>query len=183
MLAGQLGDEHRVGLVVADVVVIGGAAVPLERRQVALRVERAAHRHGVGRALGVPGGFLVAHPLHAHRASELLGQERGLEAGVVGGGAAVRLRPLHPHHAHLIPRDLEERRDAVAQPVRLHVVRVDRHLPVRRVGHRVRGPDRGVALVRHVVIGLDTFAAALRAASGSPVTAGGPLKVGVAARM
>ena len=41
--AHQLRDQHRVGLVVADVVVVGGARVVVERDQVALRIQAAAH--------------------------------------------------------------------------------------------------------------------------------------------
>ena len=46
-------------------------------------------------------------------------------------------------------------RDAVAQAVRLHVVGVDRHLPVGRIGQRVRRADGRVALERHFVFGFD----------------------------
>ena len=154
-LPDQLRDQHRVVLVVADVVVVGGAGVVVERDELPLRVEPAAHGDGVGRALRVPRRFFLPRPLHAHRPAELVGQKRRFEAGVFGGGAAVGLRPLHPHDAHVLARDLQELRDAVAHPVRLHVVRVDRQLAVRRIGQRVRGTERGVALERHVVLRLD----------------------------
>ena len=39
-LPGQLRDQHGVGLVVAEVVVVGGARVVVERHEIALRVER-----------------------------------------------------------------------------------------------------------------------------------------------
>ena len=41
--AHQLRDQHGVGLVVAEVVVVGGARVVVERDEIALRVETAAH--------------------------------------------------------------------------------------------------------------------------------------------
>ena len=153
--AHELRDQHRVGLVVAQMVVVDGARVVLERRQLALRVEPAAQLEDVGRALRVPGRLLVPHPLHAHRPAELVREERGFEADVVGGRAAVDLRPIHVDDAHALARQSEELRDAVAQAVRLHVVRVDRHLTVGRIGQRVRRADRRVPLERHFVLGLD----------------------------
>ena len=134
---------------------VGGASVVVERDELSFRIERAAHGDGVGGALGVPPGFFLPRPLHPHRPAKLVGQERRFEAGVLGRGAPVCLRSLHPHHAHVLARDLEELRDAVAHPVRLHVVRVDRQLSVRWIGERVRGAERGVALERHVILRLD----------------------------
>ena len=129
-------------------------------------------------------GLLIAHPLQPHRTSDLLRDERRLEPRIIGGGAPVRLRPFHPDDANTIARHLEELRHAVAQSVRLHVVRVDRHLIVRRVGGRVRGTERRVSLEGHLVLCLDDLRRARRsAASGVPTTAGGELKVGVALRM
>ena len=154
-LAHQLRDQHGVGLVVADVVVVGGARVVVERDEIALRVETAAHLERERRPLRIPRRFLVPHPLHAHRPADLLRQIRRLEPGIVGRRAAVALRAFHPDDAHLVARHVEKLRDAVAHAVRLHVVRVDRHLAVRRIGHRVRRADRRVPLERHVVLGLD----------------------------
>ena len=146
-------------------------------------VEPAAHLERVRRALRVPRGFFLPHPLHAHRPADLLREERRLEPGIVCRRAAVGLRPFHPDDAHAIARHLEELRDAVAQPVRLHVVGIDRQLIVRRIGHRVRRADRRVALERHLVLGLDDLRGAASAVSMLPATVGGALNVGVAVRM
>ena len=99
--------------------------------------------------------------MQPHGASDLLGQERRLEPGVVGGGAPVGLRPFHPDDADTIARHLEELRHAVPQSVRLHVVRIDRHLVVRRIGGRMRGPERRVSLKGHLVLGFDDLRRAL----------------------
>ena len=139
---------------------------------------------GVGGALRVPPGFFLPRPLHAHRAAKLVGQKRRFEAGVFGGGASVRLRSLHPHDAHVLARDLQELRDAVPHPVRLHVVRIDRQLSVRRIGERVRGTERGVALERHVVLRLDDGRGARESPPPtSPTTTGSPVDDGVVDRM
>ena len=153
--AHQLRDQHRVVLVVAEVIVIGGARVVMQRHEIALRVEAAAHLHRIGRTLRVPRRFFLARPLHPHRPADLLRQIRRLEPRIVRRGAAVGLRAFHPDHAHAVARHVEELRHAVAHAVRLHVVRIDRQLIVRRIGERMRGTDRGVALERHVVLGFD----------------------------
>ena len=88
------------GIVVAQVVVVDGARIVLERRQLALRVEPTAQLEVVGRPLGIPSRLLVPHPLHAHRPAELVREERGLETDVVGGRAAVDLRSIHVDDAH-----------------------------------------------------------------------------------
>ena len=153
--SGKLRDQHGVGVVVPDVVVVGGAPVVVQRREATRGVQPAAEAAGVGRALGIPRRFLVPHPLHANRPADLAGQEGGFEAGVIGCGAAVRLRAIHPDDAHPVPRQAQEFGDTVAQPVRFHVVGVDRHPAVRRVGRGVRRADRRVALKRKLVLGLD----------------------------
>ena len=175
--AGELRDQHRVVLVVAEMIVIGGARVVVERDEVALRVERAAHLERVRRALRVPRRFFLPHPLHAHRPADLLRQKRRLEPGIVGRRAAVGLRPVHPDDADAIARHLQELGDAVAQPVRLHVVRVDRQLIVRRdrpsrapgrapcgpgTARRIGLDDRGGAGKRRVGIADDGRRAARR---------------------
>ncbi len=70
---------------------------------------------------------------------------------------AISLRAVHPHDAHAIPGYVEELRDAVPEAIRLHVVRVDRHLIVRGIGGRVRRTERRVTLERHLVVGFDDF--------------------------
>ena len=112
-------------------------------------------------SLNTYGGPFVSHAVSSWRihctrtGRQLVRQERGFEADVVGRRAAVDLRPVHVDDAHALARHVEEPRDAVAQTVRLHVVRVDRQLIVGRIRHRVRRADRGVALERHLVLGLE----------------------------
>ena len=154
-LSHQLRDEHGVGLVVSEMVVVRRSRGVVEANHVALRVERAADREGERRTFRIPRLLFVAHPLHAHRTSELLRDVRRLEPRIVRGGAAVALRPFHPDDAHLLARHAEELRDAVAHAVRLHVVGIDRHLAVGRIRQRVRGTDGGMSLERNLVLGLD----------------------------
>ena len=115
-LPGELRDEHGIVLVVAHVVEVGRARVVVERHQLALRVECATHGDRVGGTFRVPPALFLAAPLHAHRAAELGGEKRRFEAGVVGRRASVRLRSLHPDDAHVLARDLQELRHAVASP-------------------------------------------------------------------
>ena len=98
--AHELRDQHGVGLVVAQMVVVDRARVVVERHELALRVEPAAQLENVGRPFGIPGRLFVPHPLHAHRSAELVREERGLEADVVRRRAAVDLRPIHVDDAH-----------------------------------------------------------------------------------
>ena len=142
-LTHELRDQHRVGLVVADVVVVGGARVVVERGQLSVCIDGATHRDCVG-------GPLVSHavsswrPLDANRTAHF-GRGTPLRSRHHRRRCARSVRALHPHHAHGLARDLQELRDAVAHPVRLHVVRIDGELPVRRIGHRVRGTECGVS--------------------------------------
>ena len=57
--AGELRDQHGVELVVAEMVVVGRARLEVERDEIALRVEPAAHLDGERRPLRVPGRFLL----------------------------------------------------------------------------------------------------------------------------
>ena len=155
--AHQLRDENGVRLVVTEMAVVGGAGGVVERDEMALRVEAAAHLYCIRRAFRVPRRFLVAHPLHAHRPADFLRDVRRFESRVAGGRAAESLRSIHPDDADLLARHAEKLRDAVAQSVRLHLVGIDRHLAVRRIGQRVRRRNRGVALERHFVVRLDDF--------------------------
>ena len=111
----QLRDQHGVRLVVAEVVVVAGARVVVERDEIALRIEPAAHLDEERRALGVPRGLLVPHPLHANRPADL-SRDTPPRTRIVRRGAAVALRALHPDDAHPIPRHAEERRDASRMP-------------------------------------------------------------------
>ncbi len=97
----------------------------------------------------------MPHPLDADGTTDLFGQERRLETRVVGGRAAVQLGTVHPDDPHLLPRHTEEFGDTRPQAVRLHVVGVDRHLSVRRIGQAVGRTDRRVSLEREVVLRFD----------------------------
>ena len=156
----ELGDKHGIRFVVSQVCVVNGARVILDCCQLAGRIEPAAQREGVGRAFGVPSRFLVAHPLHAHRAAEFVREKRGFEANVVRRRAAIQLRTVHVDYAHAVARQSQKLRHTVAQSVRLHVVGVDRHLLVGRIGQRMRGANGGVSLKRHLVHRLDDLSSA-----------------------
>jgi len=73
--------------------------------------------------------------------------------------------------------------NAVAQAVRLHVVRVDRELIARGIGERVRGADRGVPLERDFVLGLEHPLGGGQRRTRVAVTSGAELDVGCARRM
>ena len=82
-------------------------------------------------------------------------QVRRLEACIICRRAAVPLRALHPDDTYLFPGHPQELRDTGSHPVRLHVVRIDRHLTIRRIGCRVRRGEGRVALEGDVVFRLD----------------------------
>ena len=153
--AHQLGDQHGLGFVVADVIVVHRLRVVVVGDQVALGIQATPHLERERRPLGVPGRLFVPHPLHANRTADLFCQISRLEARVISGGAAEPLRPFHPDHAHLLAWHLQKRGDAVAHAIRLHVVRVDRHLPIGWIGHGMGGSEGRVALERDVVLGFD----------------------------
>ncbi len=153
----QLRDQHRVGLVVADVVVVGGARVVVERRSaLPCGIERAAQLDGVGRALGVPGRLLV-------RASTA----RAPAGPVPAPGTPPRSRrrrrpcgrrPAAPPSRRRAPgraaaRGTGRRRSAG----RTTSCRSSRSSAGRSDGSAMAcaGPNGGVALERHVVLGLD----------------------------
>ena len=172
--AHQLRDEDGIGLVVADVVVVGRACVVIERDEVAPRIQTAAHLERERRALGIPARF----PRSSSTAREPADRSPLPETPP---RTRHRLRPCGrtPEGPSIqttrtsIARHVEKLRDAVAQPVGLHVVRIDRHLAVRRIGHRVSRRERGVPLERDVVFGLDDRGVRLPAPRrGSPCTTG-----------
>ena len=125
--------EHRVGLVITKVIVIGSPGVEIERNEITLRVQGSANFERERRPLGIPSRFFVPHPLHSNRPANFLRQKRRFKTGVIGSSAAIRLRPIHPDHAHAIARYLEELGNAVPEAIRFHVIRINRHLPVRRI--------------------------------------------------
>ena len=143
--------------------------VVLERHHLALSIQPAAQLEDVGRALGIPRRFFVTHPLHAHRAAELLRQERRFETGIVRGGAAVHLRAIHVDHAHLLARHVEElaRRRCAG---RRTSCRWSRSSSARRKGRPARVPGRWPCVPgRALRTRLRSHASALAsAAAGSP---------------
>ena len=117
-----MSDQHGIGFVVTQVIVVGGSGIEIESNEIALRVERSANFECEGGSLSIPGGFLFAHPLHSDRTADFLGQKRRFKACVIGGRAAVRLRTIHPDHTYAIARHLQELGDSVAQDVGFHVI-------------------------------------------------------------
>ena len=141
----------------------------VQRDHVAVCVQPTPEINGERRTLGVPGRLLVPHPLHPHGAAQLFGQVRGLEARVVRRRAPVELRPVHPDDPHLLRRHAQELGDPGPVAVRLHVVGVDRHLAVRRVGQGVGGTDGGVPVEGDVVRGFDDGRGARQRPVGVPL--------------
>src|SRR6185437_17059671 len=76
----------------------------------------------------------------------LLREERRFETCVVCSSTAIHLRAIHVDDTHLLPRHTEELRYTRAMAVRLHVVGIDRHLPIRRVSQRVGRTNGRVSL-------------------------------------
>src|SRR5437660_187795 len=79
------------------------------------------------------------------------GDPGGLTACFLSGTASETLRALHPDDADLFPRHAEKCRDTVAQSVGFHVVRIDGHLTVRRIGCGMSTCESGMSLERHFV--------------------------------
>ena len=177
-LSHELSDQDRIGLVVIDVIVVGRSSVEIEGHEIPLRIERAAHLERERRPLGIPRRLLIAHPLHANRPANFLGEIGGFETCIVGRGSAVGLRPIHPFNAYSIARHAEEFRDAASQAVRLHVVRINRHLTIRRIGHRMGRTEGRVALERHFVFGLDHLCRAAERRVGISNHGGAPCRCG-----
>ena len=164
----ELSDQHGIGLVVTEVMVVGGSRVVVQRDEVALGIQPSAQLECIRRALGIPGRLLVPHPLHSNRPADLFGQKCRLEARVIGGRAAVALGSLHPDDAHLIAWHLKKLGDAVPQAIRFHVIGIDRHLPVRRIGRGMGRTDGRVALERDIVFGFDDLRRARQRRVGVP---------------
>ena len=147
---------------------VGGLRVVFTGDEVALRIEPSSQLERVRRALRIPGRLLVPHPLHANRPANLLRQKCRLEARIVGGRAAIPLRPFHPDDAHLIAGDLKKLSDAVPQTIGFHVVGIDRHLPVRRIGRGMGRREGRVPLEREIVFGFDRLRRACQGRVGIP---------------
>ena len=64
----ELCNQDGIGLVVTNVVVVGGPGVVLQRDEVAVFIEASAHLECVRRPLGIPGRLFVPHPLHVEPA-------------------------------------------------------------------------------------------------------------------
>ena len=151
----ELRDQHGIGLVIADVIVVGGPGIVIERHEVPRGIQSSAHLDRECRGLRIPRRLFVPHPLNANRPADLFRQIRRLASRIVGGGAAVTLRAFHPDDAHFFARHPEKSGDARSHAIRLHVIGIDRHLAVRRIRHGMRRTDRRVPLERDVVIGFD----------------------------
>ena len=151
----ELRDQHGVGLVVTHVTIVRRLGIVIECHEPALGVEPAAQLECERRPFRVPRRFFVPHPLHAHRPADFPGEVRRLESRVVRRRTAVALRPFHPDDADLFARHAEELCDPVSHAVGLHVVRVDRHLTIRRVRKCMRWRECGMPLKRHVVFGFN----------------------------
>ena len=150
-----MSDQNGVSLVITDVTVVRRLGVVIERHQPALRVEPAAHLERERRTFGVPGRFFVPHPLHPYRPADLFRKICRLESRIVRRRPPVALGAFHPDHADLIAGHAEKLCDPIPHAVGLHVVGVDGHLAVRRIGKGVRRREGRVTLERDVVLRFD----------------------------
>ena len=183
-LSHQLSDQHGVGLVVSEVIVVGGPRVVVERDDVALRVQRAAHLERERRALRVPRRLLVPHPLHANRPAELLRNDtppRSPHRRRPCGRSPAALPSRRRAPARAACRGTRQRRSACRTTScrwnRSSSARsTDR--PVACAGPMAVWPWNGISYSASTI-----FAAPASAASGLPTTFGVWLDVGVAPRM
>ena len=113
-----------------------------------VRVEAAAQLMDGRRALRVPAVLVVAHPLHADRATGELRHQRGVDGGHVRSVAAVAPRGVEGDDANVLDRDVERVGDRRAHDVRALRSRPDRGGAVLDVGDRAGGADRTVRLNR-----------------------------------
>jgi len=94
-------------------VVIGRLRIEIERREISLRIQRTAHFERERRALGIPGRFLIPHPLNADRPADFLCEEGGFETRVIRRGSPVSLWTFHPNDANLLACGLTESRERI----------------------------------------------------------------------
>jgi hypothetical protein len=85
-----------------------------------------------GRALGVPGVALVAHPLNAHRAAHGLQQQCRVDAGVAGVITPVGARIRNSDSVHLVQRESEDAGDSVACVMRFSPTELSRRRSIFR---------------------------------------------------
>ena len=106
-----------------------------------------AHRHR--RAVGLPGEFVVAHPLQPHRpVGNRAGEQRRVERHVVGAVLAVAARAFDMDAADVLRRHLQRLDQFAAQ--REHALRMgpDDHPAVEERRHRAGRADRGMRQIR-----------------------------------
>src|SRR6516225_5660472 len=122
---------------------------------VAGRVDGGAGAVNGGGALRIPSRRLLARILHAHRLADRIGQHRGIHRRVVGVAAAVGTGADHPDRAHLLRRNAERERDAVAHEMRLLRAGPAGDIAVLDLDQGAGRPHAGVRLERPFVFRLD----------------------------
>src|SRR5262249_30122885 len=122
---------------------------------VAGRVDGGAGAVDGSGTFGIPSRRLLARILHAHRFADRIGQHRGIHRRVVGVAAAVGAGADHPDRAHLLRRNAERERDAVAHEMRLLRAGPAGHVAVLDLHYGASWPHAGVGLERPFVFGLD----------------------------
>ena len=98
-----------------------------------------------------------SHPLHANGPAQLAGNPGGLKSGVLGSGATETLWSHHPADAHAVVGHAEECCNPSTHAIRLHVICIDGHLTVRRIGQGVGASKGSMPLERYFIFGLDDF--------------------------
>ena len=136
-------------------IVVGGLSIVIQCDEIALGVQSSAQLERECRAFCVPRRLLVPHPLDSNRTADLFREVSRLKARIIGGGAAVTLRPFHPDDTHLFAWHPKKIRNTSSHAIGFHVIGVNRHLAVRRIGRGVRRTERRVALERNIVFGFD----------------------------
>ncbi len=116
------------------------------------RVERGLQVDQHRRPVRLARVLVLAHPLHAHRATGNRAREQHrVGSDVVGAVVAVAARALDVDAAHLVGRRANELGERVAQRVDALAVGPDDIAAVGEAGDRARRPDRAVHLVRPLV--------------------------------
>ena len=112
-------------------------------------VERCLDAHRHRRAIGLPGEFVVAHPLQPHR---LVGhrarQQRRVQRDVVGAVLAVAAGAFHMDAADVLGRHLQRLDQLIAQRKHALRMRPDDHPAVEERRHRAGWPDRAMRQIR-----------------------------------
>ena len=128
-------------------------------RDLAVLVERGLQLRHHGRAVRLPGMFLLARPLHAHgHAGHRVRDQRRIRRGIVGAVMAIATGALDMDQVDTRRRHLQHLRNALT--VRIDALRVgpNRHCAVRELRDRAGRPDRPMRLIRPRVAGFDRLA-------------------------